>query len=78
MITADNIWWAVTVQKEDGHDIDAGFITNNRELISKFSKGVKPHMIYCSPWRDKDECLASIEEFQAASNAADINKRRFH
>lgn len=62
MNTTNITWWAVTIQKEDGHDIDAAFMTCSEEVINKFCKQVKPHMVCRSAWPSAEECLDFIEE----------------
>jgi hypothetical protein len=41
-------WWVVTIQRIDGHMTDGVFMTNDWEVIRRFSRKVHPLKVKCS------------------------------
>jgi hypothetical protein len=48
-------WTVVTAQEEDGHTKDVYFITEDQEVIKRFSQSVVPLKVYGSSYPTKEE-----------------------
>jgi hypothetical protein len=57
---SNNIWWAVTIQRVDGHPINGTFMTNDEGLIHTFARTVSPLPVMRTPYYSRRGCAKYV------------------
>ena len=55
-------WYAVSISKVDGHNINGKFITNSQQTLNAFAKAAHPKLVSMTTFNNKEEAKKLLNE----------------